>query len=127
MPDTRTESACMMVHRFCCGDDGVGVLWHSCAPAAECVAAAASQDCSCAPAERLLGSVSCGTAGLPPPFCGPAEQYFLPMLVQLKLIGVRFWAGTEMRLQEHESWYNVGGGLLHYYFESSPCEMDPIM
>lgn len=102
-PEARTEPVCAMVDRFCAGDDGVDALWHSCAPAAVCAAAAAFLACSCALEECLLDSESCGRAGWLPPFCGQAEPWFLSMKVQWKLMDVRFWAGTEMRSQGRES------------------------
>lgn len=110
MPETRTGPACVMACRFCAGDDGVGALWHSCAPAAVCGAAAAFLECSCALEECLLGSESCGRAGWLPPFCGWAGWWFLSMSVPLKPTGVHFWPGTETRSQGHESWCNEGGG-----------------
>lgn len=81
VPETRTESVCVkgFVYRFCAGDDGIDALWHNCAPAAECEAAAASLECSCAPEEYLLDSESCGRAGWLLPFCGQAEQSLLSM------------------------------------------------
>lgn len=111
-----------MVWRLC--GDGAGALWRSCAPATVCVAAA-FPECSYAPAGCPLGSESCGRAGWPRPFSWQAEQKFPYTLVQLRLKGVRFWAGTDMRLPERGFWYNVGAGWLRCYFGTSLCEMDP--
>lgn len=69
----RAEPACLIVYRFCAGDDAAGALWHSCAPVAECEVAAAFLDYSCELVARLLDSESCGKAGWQPPFCGQVE------------------------------------------------------
>ncbi len=77
VPEMRTEPVCVMVYRFCAGDDAVDALWHSCAPAAVCEAAVAFLESSCALGECLLDSVSGGRAGWLPPFCERAEPWLL--------------------------------------------------
>lgn len=101
--DTGTVPACVTVHGPCAGDDGVGALWRSYAPGAECVAAAAFPECSCEPEGHLLDLESCERAGSLLPFCGQAELLLQSMRALLLLIDAHFWTETETRLQVLES------------------------